>query len=746
MRRPPGRQSEPAAASPRGQQAGAPTIARPSPPQPATPQPAPRRPETHRWGRLVRIIALVVGGVVVLAAAGIAVFVATFDPNSRKPQIIVAVQEATGRKLTIGGRIFLSISLQPTLEMSDVSLGNPPGFSRPQMASLQKLDLQIALIPLLSKQIQVVQLVLQQPDILLETNAKGQSNWPFAAIGFPGAGAPAPPPPSPGGGTTAPPPSIALSSVKIEGGTLALRDANGRTTTLALKTLAAQAASPSAPLHLTMDASYDGAPVSLTADTGPLAGLMGSVGAPWPVKLAVTAAGARLTAEGTVAQPAALRGLAIAVGADIPDLAALSPLAGTALPKLQTLAAQFKLVDTKGGNGLAISDLKLTLPQAELAGSASVVRGARPLLTANLSARQIDLDALTKTLAAEAPGGSAPPAAQAARSGRMMPDDKLPFEALRLADADVQLALDAMRAGGVDYTSIKLHAVVKDGKLTLDPLTVDAPGGQVDVKATVDANPATPPVTLTLRAPGLALQPLLKALGKPGYASGSLELRADLRGAGDTPHAIAASLSGPIGAAVAKGEIDSALLGGLMGALLQKTDLTKLARMTGMSTLNCFAVRIDAARGIGTLRALRLDTSTLSMDGSGTLNFGTETLDLHLRPMAGVAGTTIAAPVIVTGSFANPSVAPDPLAAVTGNVGTAAKMALGAGTGGLALIIGSAIEQKLSGDPCAEPLALARFSQTSAATAQPSGGAPASGQTPAKPDNNPLNTLRKLFQ
>src|SRR5208283_1167314 len=109
----------------------------------------------------------------------------------------------------------------------------------------------------------------------------------------------------------------------------------------------------------------------------------------------------------------------------------------------------------------------------------------------------------------------------------------------------------------------KLHAVAKDGQLTLDPLTLDAPGGEVDVKATVDANPSPPPVTLTLRAPSLALQPLLKALGKPGYASGTLELRADLRGAGDTPHAIAASLDGPIGAAIAKGEIDSQLLGGL---------------------------------------------------------------------------------------------------------------------------------------------------------------------------------------
>src|SRR5271170_4826584 len=150
-------------------------------------------PPTRRRSHPLRIVALVVGGIVVLAAAAVIVVVATFDPNSYKPQIIAAVQSATGRALTIGGRIGLSISLQPTLEVSDVSFANPPGFSRPQMVTLKKLELQLALIPLLSKHVQIEKLVLDQPDILVETNAQGQSNLQFGATGT--AGAPPPPPP-----------------------------------------------------------------------------------------------------------------------------------------------------------------------------------------------------------------------------------------------------------------------------------------------------------------------------------------------------------------------------------------------------------------------------------------------------------------------------------------------------------------------------------------------------------------------
>ena len=61
------------------------------------------------------------------------------------------MKQATGRDLTLKGRIRLGLSLQPTLTVEDVAFANPPGFSRPQMATLERLDLKLALIPLLSQ-------------------------------------------------------------------------------------------------------------------------------------------------------------------------------------------------------------------------------------------------------------------------------------------------------------------------------------------------------------------------------------------------------------------------------------------------------------------------------------------------------------------------------------------------------------------------------------------------------------------
>src|SRR6185312_12643434 len=94
--------------------------------------------------RVLRIGLIALVAVFVLVVGIGAVLVLRFDPDSLKPRIVASVKQATGRDLTLNGRIGVKLSLWPTLEVTDVALSNPPGFSRPQMATLQRLDLQLA--------------------------------------------------------------------------------------------------------------------------------------------------------------------------------------------------------------------------------------------------------------------------------------------------------------------------------------------------------------------------------------------------------------------------------------------------------------------------------------------------------------------------------------------------------------------------------------------------------------------------
>jgi uncharacterized protein involved in outer membrane biogenesis len=67
----------------------------------------------------------------VMSVSGVAVVVvyvllSRYDFNALKPQLMQAVQERTGRALTLGGDIAVKLGLTPVLVVENVSLQNAP--------------------------------------------------------------------------------------------------------------------------------------------------------------------------------------------------------------------------------------------------------------------------------------------------------------------------------------------------------------------------------------------------------------------------------------------------------------------------------------------------------------------------------------------------------------------------------------------------------------------------------------------
>lgn len=943
-------------------------------------------------GRAWRYGVLGVGAVVVLAMGAGAVVLARFDPNSLKPRIEAAVQQATGRDLGLFGPISVKLSLWPTVALQDVTFANPPGYSRPQMATLDRLELQLAVLPLLRGQFEIARLVMVHPDILLEVDAQGHANWQLRPV--PGSVPPTSSSASTSGNastsssastsdkastsssasTSGNAPTggkrstdISFHDVQIEDATLAVRDdRTGKTYALALTHLTAKSASPDAPLTLAANAAYNGVAFNLGGEVGPLARLQRpDAEAPWPVKLTLAAAGAtvsvdgalthplqgrgysvtldgiipdltaiapllpginlpplhdvhlatritdsgetvprveaatlhlgaadlgdyvgglrivsvdieapkqdqpvRITAQvsmadtpvslaatiglpdalltphqpaapvpvpvditlqaaqaslavkGTVTHPETLSGADLALDATIPDLSALSPLAHRKLPAVTQIALQGRLTDAPGGfrHGAALHGVTLTTADGDLAGDIGVDAGPPRALTGKLHADRIDADALLaaagkpvtnpapKTggappttpsggaplpaargtsppaaangapqppaangaalpatgsgapLPATAGGAPPPPAANGAtppsapppsapkpaNSGRLFPNNLIPFDLLRQANADLAVSVGDLKTGGSDYRSIDLRLVLQDGKLLLAPLSADLPEGRLDASLSVDATAPAPPVALKLTAPGLEVAPLLAAAGLPDYASGKLEVYADLHGAGDTPHAIAAGLEGSLGLAMQNGTIDPRLFEGLLGPILQRANLPGLLSHGGSSDLRCFALRANMQQGVADLRALDLNSSALSMDGTGSVNLGEETLALQLRPQGRLGATVIVVPMRVTGPIRSPNVRVNAIGAAASNVGTAASAVVGSATSlGLlgGMLGGGKLPDSGSGVSCAGPLALARGQAVPAVQ-----GDAASGAAAQQKPNNAGTLLHDLFR
>jgi AsmA protein len=521
---------------------------------------------------------------------------------------------------------------------------------------------------------------------------------------------------------------------------------------LTLSHLDVAAAAEDQPVKVDAAGQLGGQPIALAATTGPLTSLLPNPNpAPFPVDATLQAYGATVTAKGTIANAEALTGANIVLAAQIPDLSAFSPLAKRPLPPVKQISFGGTLQDAPGGfhAGGSLHSMSVTSADGDLSGDAEIGLSKKVSFTAKLQSNRIDLDALQGALdqmpAAGAPApppSDAKPAPRSKRSERLFSDRPIPFDLLRIADADLTLAIADLHSGGADYKAIDTHAVLKDGKLAIDPFAAQLPGGHLTGSASVDATQNAPPVHVLIHAPGLALKTILSAVHEPSVATGNLEVYADLHGAGDSPHAIAASLDGSLGLAMAGGTIDNRLLGSLLGKLMNTLNALNLVGKGGDSELRCFGLRMEAKHGIGTIKPMALSSSLLTMTGAGTVNLGEETVSLTMAPQARIAGTPLVFPVGVEGPIRDPTVKVSELGAAERNAGSVAGALIGDATP-LGIVGGLLGADKLFGgqtDICPSALAASR------GRAVPEGEGKPEAKAGAKPPSlNPGQLLKNLF-
>jgi len=461
------------------------------------------------------------------------------------------------------------------------------------------------------------------------------------------------------------------------------------------------AATLNEPVRAEATGSLRGAPLHATAAFGPLIALLPDPPKPGPysVELAVEAEGATLAVKGGIAEPARLSGVDFAVTGRFSDLSALGPLVGTSLPALRPVTLDARVSDHEGTPSFAIRGLAVTAPEMDISGELVVGLSPRPVVQATLTSRRIDLDAMlgTPPPAVAAPAGP-PPVPSAAspqeHPARLIPDNPLPFALLDAADADLHLTVGEVRSGGASYRDFTGRMLLQNGKLTLDPFAGTLPGGRMDLKLTMDSRATPPAATLTLRAPGLSLKPLLTVLRLPNDITGSAAIDADLHGAGDTPRALAAGLGGRLGVAMTDGELDNRLLGSTLGVVLNGVPLpTQVLGLDrpGRTRIRCLALRADADDGVVTLGSAVMDAGRVLIRGAGTLNLRDEVIALSLRSTLR-AGVPLVVPVRIGGTFGGVKVTSELAGAVAGSIaGTVAAIAIERG-----------------GDACAPALAAAR--------------------------------------
>lgn len=262
--------------------------------------------------KLIKIIA----GFVAVIVIAVVVIISTTDVNQYKGDVITDVEDATGRKLQIDGDLGFAVSLVPTVVVEDVKFSNASWGSKPEMVSLKKLEVKVALLPLLTGNIQVNKIVLIDPQILLETNKKGTGNWVFASNKKQESAE------TEEAGKA---PSVIVNEVQIENATLTYNDGvTGEKTSLVIDQITAAADDVDEPLSLIIKAAYNEIPVAVRGQLGSLQQL--TENDEYPVDLAIEVSDASLAVKGQINKPMDGKGINLAVKFAVDSLAELSKL------------------------------------------------------------------------------------------------------------------------------------------------------------------------------------------------------------------------------------------------------------------------------------------------------------------------------------------------------------------------------------------------------------------------------------
>ena len=243
-----------------------------------------------RW----KFMVLTLVGLVVGVLATLVIFLSHYDFNHLKPEIAGRVKAATGRELMIGGDIGLKVGFSPALTMDDVSLQNAPWGSRPEMLRIKRLELQVALLPLVLGRAEVKRLALVEPVFLVETDPAGRSNLTFEELAGASSSLQESDRPGPEKATA----SLSIEELEIVKGHVTYQDGQtGKTFTMAVDHLTAVAPVPDGAITMRGNGAANGVDFAVSGTVGSLAALLGRDRL-WPVNLAALVAGVTIKLEG----------------------------------------------------------------------------------------------------------------------------------------------------------------------------------------------------------------------------------------------------------------------------------------------------------------------------------------------------------------------------------------------------------------------------------------------------------------
>lgn len=587
-------------------------------------------------------------GVFVGLIVAIIAFLAWFDWNYLRGPISRIASERLDREVEIQGDLDVDIlRWTPEVHVEGLRIGGPEWANDRDTADIESLDFRIRALPLLSGRIEMPAIEAIRPVVVLVEDVEGNQSWDFSGWGDTDEGMNLP----------------AMQRILIEGGELTYENARRNITLNAtVEATETQVEGEEGGFRLTGDGTLNGNAISLSAQGGPL--LYVRRNEPYAFEARLEGAGTLVTAEGQVTRPFDLGQITASITARGQDLADAYYVTTVPFPNTPPYRLSGRL--TRDDETWRFEDFDGVVGDSDLHGDVVVSKpDERRLVEATLRSDSLDLDDLlaltgappdtSETSSAEQDAA----AGQLVAQGRLLPDATLNVERLRGVDARVDFRASSVRRNELAVTAVRLGVNLEHGVLDLDPIAFDFRSGRLNAVARIDATEDFPYSRLDARLSGYPVQTVAPAVRGSVPVSGAIAARVRLEGSGASVHRFADNSSGTISLVMPQGEMRQAfaeLLGINAGAGLRQL----LSGDQSTTPIRCAVADFGVSNGTATARTLVIDTGVVLVNGSGSINLGTERMNLRLD------GETkeprllrVWSPITVNGPVRNPSLGVD---------------------------------------------------------------------------------------
>ena len=621
--------------------------------------------------RTIKWVLIVGGGLMVIVVAALVLVPRFIDVKRYKPQIEAEISKATGRTVTLGDDLRLSLFPWAGVSFTDLHLGSLSGFEEKDFVVVKSFDVRVKLFPLLFKDIQVKRFILNGARVVLETRKDGRVNWKFKAKSKSGVSQKALPAVKKSPGDEAET-GLVLKGLTV--GEFAVTDGSavwldhGKKTRKEISDVnfRLQDVSTDRPIRLTFSARLDDRPFSIQGSVGPTGKAPGK--GTIPLDLTVNLLGQMdVGLKGKMVDPAIRPKFDVDVQVSPFSPRKLLGAMGKAFPVATSDPKALNLVALKAGikgdtEGVSVSNGVMDLDDSKLNISMEAGNFSKPSVTFKCDLDKIDLDRYLP------PSNQEQRVEKQPKTGAAQVKKKTDYSPLRRLSVDGTAKIGSLKIKNAKVENVHLKVMGKNGVFDLQPMTMALYQGDLAGHGRISVQKDLPRANVQLTLKEVQSGPLLNDVLKKDFLEGELKANIDLTMTGDDGNQIKRTLNGKGDLLFENGAIKGIDLAGMVNNVKAAFGL---AEKSGEAPRTDFS-RLHAPFNVKQGRVDTANTTLISplirLTAVGTADLVSENLDFRVEPkfvgtLKGQGDTAqrsgLMVPVLVTGTFSSPKFRPD---------------------------------------------------------------------------------------